>query len=46
MMHMKAITFNDYESATKILKSQKPRQQKALGRKVKNFDEEVWKNVC
>ena len=29
-----------------ILKSYSPRDQKALGRKVHNFDEEVWTANC
>ena len=29
-----------------IMKSHSPRDQKALGRKVHNFDEEVWTANC
>ena len=38
--------FKDKEIAKKILESQEPREQKALGRRVSNFDEEVWKQKC
>ena len=42
MMHDKAILFGDFESANKILRETSPAKIKALGRKVKNFNEEVW----
>ena len=42
MMHKKALMFNDLESAEKILNSKNPKEMKALGRKVKNFDNSVW----
>lgn len=42
MMYSKAKLFKDKESATKILKSTSPREQKALGRRVKNFEERAW----
>ena len=38
MMHMKALHFNDAASAEKIMKSKDPKQQKYLGRNVRNFD--------
>lgn len=43
MMHGKALLFDDAEVAAKILKADHPRQHKALGRKVKRFDDKVWK---
>ena len=43
MMHGKALLFEDYETAAKILQTPSPRAMKALGRKVRNFDEKVWK---
>ncbi|HEU0030753.1 MAG TPA: NADAR family protein [Kofleriaceae bacterium] len=43
MMHGKALLFGDPEVAAKILAADHPRQHKALGRKVKNFDDAVWK---
>lgn len=42
MMYFKAILFNDKASATKILKAKRPEEQKALGRKVLNFNIETW----
>ncbi len=42
-MWMKAITFDDEEIAEEILKKGKnPKTAKALGRKVKNYDDKVW----
>lgn len=41
-MHQKAIVFGDMEIADKVLKARTPREQKALGRKVRNFDGAVW----
>ena len=46
MMYQKAILFNDLDSAEKILQSYSPREAKALGRKVKNFDSDEWMKVC
>ena len=43
MMHGKALLFGDAEVAQKILAAGHPRMHKALGRKVKNFDDAVWK---
>ena len=36
----------DEESADKVLKTDQPRAQKALGRKVKNFNEDLWNRNC
>ena len=42
-MWMKAITFGDNEIAEQILqKGKNPKTAKALGRKVKNYDDSVW----
>ena len=41
-MYLKAIYFNDFEVADKILNSISPREAKKLGRLVKNFSEEDW----
>ncbi|HTL86559.1 MAG TPA: NADAR family protein [Acidimicrobiia bacterium] len=46
MMHGKALLFGDTETATKILAADHPRDHKALGRKVKPFDDAVWKREC
>lgn len=42
MMHSKALLFNDYDAAAAILRSTKPRYQKQVGRRVRNFDPDVW----
>lgn len=41
-MYRKAIFFKDYKIAEKILESKTPKEAKALGRKVKNFNEAAW----
>lgn len=46
MMYRKADMFNDDISALKILESNDPKEQKALGRLVKNFDAKAWLAVC
>lgn len=43
MMHGKAIVFGDREIAEQILAATQPKAQKALGRKVRNFDDVIWK---
>jgi ribA/ribD-fused uncharacterized protein len=45
MMAAKAFTFNDWSTMTAILKSSSPREQKALGRKVKLYNDEVWNKI-
>lgn len=42
MMWSKATLFGDFEIAQQIRQTEDPRQIKALGRKVKGFDAEVW----
>ena len=42
MMYQKAILFKDRETANKILLATSPGEIKALGRKVKNFDNKIW----
>jgi len=42
MMAEKAKLFGDTEVENKILKSNEPNKIKGLGRKVKNFQEEIW----
>lgn len=43
MMYGKAQLFGDREIATQILAASQPRVHKALGRKVRHFDDTVWK---
>lgn len=45
MMACKAVLHSDVESFEKIMASPKPIDQKALGRQVKNFDNEKWAEV-
>lgn len=46
MMYKKAILFGDHEIANEILNEPEPRYQKAMGRKVKNFNKDTWEAVC
>lgn len=45
MMYWKAVTFNDNETAKKIHEETDPKECKALGRLIKNFDSEKWDEV-
>lgn len=42
MMYNKALCFKDLATAELILKTLDPAKQKALGRSVKNFSDEIW----
>lgn len=42
MMYCKAMLFGDHDNAAKILAASEPKEQKALGRQVRGFDEAVW----
>ena len=42
MMYKKAILFDDFEHAIKILNTVEPKKIKELGRQVNNFDEGLW----
>jgi ribA/ribD-fused uncharacterized protein len=46
MMAEKARFFHDDERLAEILRSKSPREQKALGRQVTNFDEAAWNRIC
>lgn len=46
MMAMKAEVFGDEAAKKAIMKASHPREQKALGRKVKNFDPKKWSEVA
>jgi ribA/ribD-fused uncharacterized protein len=42
MMHGKAVLFGDAAIAAQIMAATHPKKHKELGRKVKNFDADVW----
>lgn len=42
MMHQKAVLMNDSETAQLILQTNDPRKMKALGRKVRGWDQDLW----
>lgn len=44
-MYMKAMFFQDYETAVDILDSKTPNEARLLGRKVKNYDDKKWSEV-
>lgn len=46
MMAEKARLFNDDEILTKIIDCRTPAEAKKLGRQVKDFDVEIWKENC
>lgn len=43
MMAHKALLFNDIEIYNEIMSTDSPFKHKKLGKKVKNFNEEIWK---
>lgn len=46
MMFMKAVTFNDIEIAEEVMMTVDPKEIKALGRRVKNFEVDIWNAVA
>ena len=46
MMAEKARIFGDKETLQTILAAISPKEQKALGREVRGFDEAIWNSVC
>ena len=42
MMYKKAMLFGDEEVANAVMRTRNPKDQKALGRQVRNFDTTVW----
>ena len=44
--HTHTVLFKDKKMADEILKSESPKEQKALGRKVSNFDPTIWGGEC
>lgn len=46
MMHGKALLFGDTDTALQILQATSPGKQKALGRAVSGFDQQIWEANC
>jgi len=46
MMYKKALLFEDEEVANAIMRTNSPKEQKALGRKVRGFEKDKWEEVC
>jgi ribA/ribD-fused uncharacterized protein len=46
MMSQKALMFKDSHTYRKIMKTNKPQEQKELGRSVKGFNEQIWNKRC
>jgi ribA/ribD-fused uncharacterized protein len=46
MMAAKADFFEDFAAFWDIMEADHPRDQKAVGRRVQNFDQERWERVC
>jgi ribA/ribD-fused uncharacterized protein len=46
MMRQKALLFRDLEIAEQIMRTNVQAECKRLGRKVRNYDEEVWERVA
>lgn len=42
MMYHKAMLFGDEEIAKEVLQEQNPREHKKLGRRIKNFNQDLW----
>ena len=45
-MHKKALTFGNDERAAAFMKAVHPREQKRLGKTVRNFDASKWDDIC
>ena len=46
MMFSKSVFFRDYSNANAVMKSNRPREQKALGRQTQNFNVDKWSGVA
>src|SRR5437764_12561609 len=46
MMAEKAAVFGDADMLGQVLAATSPREQKELGRKVRGFQEHIWRRVC
>ena len=44
-MYIKAITFGDSVTASKIMKTDDPNQCRKLGRQVKGYKDNIWENI-
>lgn len=44
-MYLKAKTFKDWDTMKEIIECKTPREAKALGRKVKNYNDKVWDSM-
>ena len=44
-MYCKAMFFGDYDTVREILEAKTPKEAKALGRKVKDFNDDAWAQV-
>jgi len=42
MMYRKALLFNDEDAAERVLLTKDPRDQKAIGRTIKNYNDQTW----
>lgn len=42
LMYEKAMLFNDKDIAEQILNAETPKEQKSLGRKVSNYNDNIW----
>lgn len=46
MMAKKAELFKDNSSYKKIMEEKSPKEQQKLGRKIKNFNQDIWEANC
>ena len=45
MMYHKALIFKDWDACKVVMAEKDPRNQKAIGRTIKNYDDTVWSDV-
>ncbi len=46
MMYQKAVLFSDKKVGEEIMAASHPKEYKALGRKIKGFNQEIWDKSC
>lgn len=46
MMAEKARVFGDHEALAAVMATSSPREQKAIGRRIRGFQEGLWNSVC